>query len=206
VTVILRRIVSGFRRLFYKTRVEQDMDEELRAYLEAATEQKMAAGLTRDEAVRAARVEIGSLDAIKERARDIGWESAFESFWQDVRYAIRGLRKSPGFTSVAVLTLALGIGATTAIFSLLEAVILKSLPVRNPEELVLVGPRGFQYPAFQVFREHTDIFMDLLATSGVTPLDVDTQTGVREPTGVSLVSGFFDLGHSGLDWSHLHCQ
>ena len=189
--LILRRIVSGFRRLFYKTQVEQEMDEELRAYLETAAEHKMAAGMGREEAVRAARVEIGSLDGIKEGARDIGWESVVDSLWQDVRYAIRGLRKSPGFTSVAVLTLALGIGATTAIFSLLEAVILKSLPVRNPEELVLVGPRGFQYPAFQAFREHTDIFVDLLATSGVTPLDVDTQTGVREPTGVSLVSGSY---------------
>jgi predicted permease len=189
--LIFRRIVSGFRRLFHKTQVEQDMDEELRAYLETAAEQKMEAGVPREAAVRAARVEIGSVEAIKEGARDIGWESEVESCWQDVRYALRSLRKSPGFTAVAVLTLALGIGATTAIFSLLEAVILKSLPVRNPEELVLVGPRGFQIPAFQAFREHTDIFVDLLATSGVTPLDVDTQAGVREPTGVSLVSGSY---------------
>ena len=73
--LILRRFVSGFRRLLDKTQVERDMDEELRAYLEMAVEQKMAAGLTREAAVRAARVEIGSLDAIKEEARDIGWES-----------------------------------------------------------------------------------------------------------------------------------
>src|SRR3990170_3827357 len=86
--LILRRIVSGFRRLFYKTQVEQDMDEELRAYLETAAEQKMAAGLTREAAVRAARVEIGSLATIKERARDVGWESVVDSLWQDMRYAL----------------------------------------------------------------------------------------------------------------------
>ena len=90
--LILRRIVSGFRRLFHKTHVEQDMDEELRAYLETAAEQKMAAGLTREAAVRAARVEIGSLDAIKEGARDIGWESTVEGFWQDIRHAFRRSR------------------------------------------------------------------------------------------------------------------
>jgi predicted permease len=106
-----------------------------------------------------------------------------------VRYAIRMMRRSPGFTAVAVLTLALGIGATTAIFGLLDAVLLKSLPVRNPEELVLVG--GPHYPVYQAFRQRTEIFSDLCATSGVTMLDVEVRPGVRERTSVSLVSGTY---------------
>ena len=145
--------------------------------------------MTSEAATRAARLKLGSAESVKDSVRDVGWESTVESVWQDVRYALRSLRKSPGFTAATTLTLALGIGATTAIFSLLDAVILKSLPVRNPEELVLVG--GPQYPVFQAFRQHTDIFIDLCATSGVTPLDLEVETGVRERAAVSLVSGSY---------------
>jgi predicted permease len=186
---LLRRVINGCRALCRNSKAERELDEELRSFLETAIEQKTRAGMTRDEAIRAARIESGSIEAVKDRVRDVGWESVVESAWRDVRYASRMLRRSPGFTSVAVLTLALGIGATTAIFSLLDAVIFKSLPVRNPEELVRVG--GSQYPVFQAFRRHSEIFVDLLATSGVTPLDVDAQSGIRERTDVSLVSGSY---------------
>jgi predicted permease len=114
-----------------------------------------------------------------------------DAIFQDLRYAVRNLSRARGFTAAVVLILALGIGANTAIFSLLDAVILKSLPVKNPEELVLIRPGGFQYPAFQAFRQHTAIFVDLFATSGVTPLEVEIQNGAREPTDVSLVSGSY---------------
>ena len=134
--LILRRIVSGFRRLFYKTQVEQDMDEELRAYLETAVEQKMAAGLTREAAIRAARVEIGSLDAIKEGARDIGWESTVESFWQDIRYAFRQFSRTPIVAATALLTIALGVAGSTAVFSVVYAVMLRPLPYPAPDRLV----------------------------------------------------------------------
>lgn len=187
---LLRRLIGGFHALLHKHRVEQELDEELRAYLETSVEAKMRAGMSREAAVRAARVETGSLEAVKDHTRDVGWETVLESIWRDVRYAARVLRKSPGFTAVAVLTLALGIGATTAIFSLLDALILKPLPVKNPEELVLVRAGGL-YPAFHAFRQHTDIFVDLFATSGVTPLEVDVQSGIRERTSVSLVSGSY---------------
>jgi predicted permease len=119
-----------------------------------------------------------------------GWESVVESFLRDARYGIRLLRRSPGFTLVAALTLGLGIGATTAIFSLLETVILRRLPVRNAEELVVVRAGGL-YPVFQAFQTHTEIFAGLFATSGVEPLDVEIQQGTREQTPVSLVSGSY---------------
>ncbi len=185
----LRRLIAGVKALFRGRRVDRELDEELGEYLETSIEEKMRGGMARGDATRAARLELGSLEAVKDRTRDVGWETRVESLGRDFRYATRTLRKSPGFTSVAVLTLALGIGATTAIFSLLDAVMFKSLPVRDPGQLVLVG--GSQYPVFQAFRQHSDIFEDLLATSGITPLDVETQNGVRERTAVSLVSGSY---------------
>ena len=185
----LSRVIGGLRGLLQRRTVERDLDAELHDFLETATERNERAGMSREAATRVARLQLGSAEAVKDYVRDAGWESTIESVWQDVRYATRSLRKSPGFTAATSLTLALCIGATTAIFSLLDAVMLKSLPVRNPEELVLVG--GSQYPAFLAFRQHTDIFIDLCATSGITPLDLEIDPGIRERAAVSLVSGSY---------------
>ncbi len=186
----LRRLAGGLRAALQPARVERELDAELQAFLDQAVADHMRRGLSREAATRAARLQLGSPDAVKDHVRDIGWESVLDSAWQDLRYAARSLRKSPGFTAVAALTLALGIGATTAIFSLLDAVILKPLPVKDPGELVLVHSGG-QYPTFRAFSARTDVFVSLLATSGVTPLDVEIQGGARERTDVSLVSGSY---------------
>jgi predicted permease len=186
----LRRFVRGFAPLLRWRRAEQELDDELRAYLEAGVHEKMRAGLSREQALRAARVDIGSLEAVKDRTRDVGWETALESVWRDVRYSARVLRQSPGFTLAVVVALALGLGATTAIFGLLDAVILKSLPVKNPEELVLVRSPG-HYGVFQAFREESEAFVDLFGSGGVTALDVEIEGGLRERASISLVSGAY---------------
>ena len=98
---VFGRVIGGFRSLFQKNRAEQDLHDELREYLETAAEQKVSGGMSRDAALRAARVEIGSVEAVKDRVRDVGWESVVESVWQDVRFAFAGLvsrrhrRRSP---------------------------------------------------------------------------------------------------------------
>jgi predicted permease len=132
-------ISAGLRSLIVRSRVEREMDEELHGFLEASTEDKKRAGMAPEQAASAARVEMGSTHAVKHHIRSAGWESAVENLWMDLRYSARMLVKSPGFTLVAVMSLALGIGANTAIFTLINSVLLKQLPVRAPKELVSLG-------------------------------------------------------------------
>jgi len=104
-----------------------------------AAEAKMKQGMSRNEALRTARLERGSVDVAKEVVRSAGWESFVETLLWDTRHALRRLRLAPAFTIATVLTLALGIGATTSIFTLVHAVLLKSLPVASPGELYRLG-------------------------------------------------------------------
>src|SRR5882757_6785931 len=136
---LLRSIASGLRSLFRKEQVSHELDEELNGFLEMAAEEKMKHGMTRKDALRAVRLECGSLAVTKEAVRSAGWESFVETLVWDTRHALRRLRMAPAFTSATVLTLALGIGATTSIFTLVHAVLLKSLPVANPGELYRLG-------------------------------------------------------------------
>jgi putative ABC transport system permease protein len=135
---LLSRVVAGICALARKKRNERDLDDELRDYLNTAVEQKVAAGMTRSEARRAVRVEIGSVEAVKDYVRDVTWETRVDTFVRDVRFAVRSFLRSPRFTIPALLALALGIGATSAIFSVVRGVMLKPLPYREPDRIVTV--------------------------------------------------------------------
>jgi putative ABC transport system permease protein len=196
--VMFSDLLFRLRALLRRDAVEGELDEELREHFERQVERHVAAGLTRDEALRRTRLEFGGLDQVKEECRDARGVSFLETLLQDIRFSLRLLRKTPAITAVALLSLALGIGANTAIFSLIDAVMLRMLPIEKPEELMQVqygDPRwsgegaSFTNPLWEQVRDQQDVFSGAFAW-GTDHFDL-AQGGEVRPANAVWVSGDF---------------
>ena len=211
----IRGLVGGVVALFRKRGVGAELDEELDGFLEASVAEKRRSGMGADEARAAARREVGSRVAVKHGVWASRWEAGVDNTIQDLRLGVRGLWKTPGFTVVAVLSLALGIGANTAIFTLLNAILLQPLPVEEPGRLVLFGDGAavgsigglpnrswqlFSYPFFKEFRAKSKAlpdgaFEDVAANHSVhANTHIVLNGSVPERVHIDLVSGnYFDV-------------
>jgi putative ABC transport system permease protein len=198
---MVRKFAAGIRALFKKRQGDAELDEELRDFVEQSAAAKLRTGMTGKEALRAARMEMGGVESVKENVRAAGWETAFNSFWRDVRFAIRLLRKTPLITSIALFSLALGIGANTAIFSLIDAVMLRMLPVPNPEQLALIKFRSpvadhlrqsATNPLWEQVRDHQDAFSGVIAWSPET-FDLADGGEVNDVHGIYASGSYFTM-------------
>ncbi len=197
----MNRILNLFRAR--RARLEGDLDRELRYHFDRRVDDFIASGLTEPEARRRAAIELGGIDQVQEDVREAWTWRWLDDSLRDARYAARSLARSPGFTATAVASLAIGIGASAAIFSLLDQVLFRLLPVKEPEHLVLIDWKGnslaggwgssnlMSYPICRDLQQH-DRFFDGVLCRHATTVNLATAAGERpEPVGAEIVSGSY---------------
>lgn len=185
---LFSRAISLWLNFFHRQQREQELDEELRSLRELLTEQKMREGMDPEEARRAARIELGGVEQVKEQVRAVRTGAWLDTLLQDIRFALRMLRKNPSFSVVAAVTLALGIGANTAMFSVVDAILLQPLPYQDATRLVVVnettpkvGTVSVSYPDFLDWRADSHDFSRMAAIQDVA----FTLAGVSQPENIS---------------------
>lgn len=195
---ILRTIRLRVRSIFQSRRVEQELDDELRDHLERQIEFHRAAGLSPADARNAALREFGNVPLVQEQVRDMRRVNWIEDLGRDLAYALRSMRRAPGFTAVAALSLALAIGANTAIFSLVNVLMLRGLRVASPHQLVEIGRlsqsgRGnFSYPIYERIRDQNTVLSGVFTMQSGT-LQATIAEAVDQPIGRFVSGGFFEV-------------
>src|SRR5580692_8523588 len=168
------RVRSWTQTFFHRSRMESEMDSELRFHIEAYAEDLVRRGVPRQEAMRRARIQFGGIERVKEEGREARGVRFFDELFQDLRHGQRVLRKSPGFAIVAVLTLALGIGATPAIFSVVNAVLLRPLAIEDPSHVMYLQEQwrdefpGVAVGNFADLKKQSTSFAELSASNNAS--------------------------------------
>jgi macrolide transport system ATP-binding/permease protein len=196
---MFRQLWQRLMAMAQRNRKERELNAELRFHLEQATEENMRRGMNAEDARREAQRSFGGIEQVKEAYREASRVRWLEESWQDVRFGLRMLRKRPGFTLIAVLTLALGIGANTAIFSLVNAALLRPLPIAQPERFVALSNTvtgrlfpTFSYPNYKDIQARTDVFSGLIAYRFV-PLSL-SHDGINERLwGYAVTGNYFEV-------------
>jgi predicted permease len=198
---LLHRLASVLAWIRHRGRAERQLDEELRAYLDMSAAEKVREGASPEEARRLALIELGGLEQTKERVRSYRHGAALDAVARDVRYAVRLFRRNPGFTVVVVTTLALGIGSNTAIFNLIDALMLRWLPVRDPQQLVQVSlqpregtqPGGgtLSYAIVHALADRRDVFEGVAGFTG-SGFEVGVPGATTRVNGALVTGGFYD--------------
>ena len=197
--------MNWVKRLLSRRRIYNELSEEIQEHLAEKIEELLASGMSEEDAAHAAQREFGNATLIEEGSREVWRAPSIESLVADIRYGLRQLRRNPGFTIVVVLTLAFGIGANTAIFSVINALMLRTLTVREPRQLVAVGdpmrvhawsdgtPRTdlFSYPLYAQVRDHNDVFSSMLASAHLDSLQIRIDGGAEKVRGRLVTGNYF---------------
>ena len=200
---MISRLRGLWNNVFCRNQLDRDLDEELCSYAELVAAEKMRAGVPPEEAYRAARLEVGGAEQIKQGVRDIRAGALLDRLAQDIRCGVRTLSRDPGFCLVAVTTLALGIGANTAMFSLLDQIVLRLLPVKEPERLVIVaergnfygdsyGPNTLSWPMFEDLRDNNRVFSGMFCRFS-TPVTLGDGDRAAQVTAELVSSSYFSV-------------
>jgi predicted permease len=192
-------MMRRLHRLFHKSRAEHELDRELQFHLEQQIAANLAAGMSPDEARRQALLTLGGVERVKQEVRDAHWETWLENLFLDFRYALRALRKDPRFALTAIFALALGIGANTALFSIVNAVLLRPLPYPHPEELVTLreskpnfATGSVSFPNFLDWRKENRTFASMAIMRGGRTVTLSGLGDAEQVDAMLLSSGFFE--------------
>ncbi len=192
---------SFLRNLFATRRVEVDLNEEVHSHLEMLTEENIRAGMPPNEARRAARIELGGIEQVKEQVREQRIGNWLQSVLSDCRYGLRQLRKNPGFTATAILTLTLGIGANAVIFSLVSTILLRPLPIRHPEQVFAIHQgrqndpsysQSMSYPNYKDIRDRNQVLSGM-AVYRFDPMSLSHNGNNERVWGYLVSENYFDL-------------